>query len=59
MIERDRNQSEFTLSIGDYLGRAASDSRVTNGRQKASDHASTLRRIEDRYGVDRQIVAAI
>ena len=57
--ERDRNQSEFTLSISDYLGRAASDSRVTNGRQKAADHASTLRRIEDRYGVDRQLVAAI
>lgn len=59
VIERDRNQSEFTLSIADYLGRAASDSRVANGRAQAAAHARTLAAIEDRYGVERQVVAAI
>lgn len=32
VIERDRNQSEFTRTIWDYLDRAASDSRVRNGK---------------------------
>ena len=59
VIERDRNQSEFTLSMGKYLGRAASDSRVTNGRSSATRHATTLAAIEKTYGVDRQVVAAI
>ncbi len=59
VIKRDRNQSEFTLSVGDYLGRAASDSRVTNGRANAAKHATTLAAIESKYGVSKHIVAAI
>lgn len=59
VIERDRNQSEFTLSMAKYLGRAASDTRVENGRDNARRMASTLAAIEKRYGVDREYVAAI
>ena len=32
VIERDRNQTEFTRTLEDYLAIAASDKRVTNGQ---------------------------
>ncbi len=59
VIERDRNQSEFTLSMGAYLGRAASDTRVENGREKAREQARTLAAIEREYGVPAHIVTAV
>lgn len=59
VIEKDRNQSEFTKTIWDYLDTAVSDSRVRNGREAVARHASILDQIESYYGVDKEIVAAI
>ncbi len=59
IIKRDRNQSEFTKTIWDYLDTAASDDRVTNGRAAVAANADLLARIEAAYGVDRYVVAAI
>jgi membrane-bound lytic murein transglycosylase B len=59
VIERDRNQSEFTKTIWDYLDSAASDVRVENGRAAHRRHADLLQRIEARYGVDKEVVVAI
>lgn len=59
VIAKDRNQSEFTKTIWDYLDSAASESRIRNGREAMARHASTLAQIEAHYGVDRHIVAAI
>lgn len=59
VVRRDRNQSEFTKTIWDYLDTAASDARVENGKAALTQHARTLQAIEDRYGVEKEIVAAI
>ena len=59
VIERDRNQTEFTRSIEDYLAIAASDERVSLGRSMMQKYGGLLREIEVRYGVEPQIVAAI
>ncbi len=59
VIEKDRNQSEFTKQIWDYLDSAASDSRVTNGRKALRERRQVLERIEARYGVEKEIVTAI
>ncbi|WP_028094787.1 lytic murein transglycosylase [Pseudodonghicola xiamenensis] len=59
VIERDRNQTEFTRSLEDYLAIAASDERVSTGRAMMSRHGALLRRIEDRYGVEAQVVCAV
>ncbi|MWD27041.1 lytic murein transglycosylase [Aquicoccus sp. SCR17] len=59
VIERDRNQTEFTRTLEDYLAIAASDERVTTGRAKFARHADTLARIESTYGVEPRIVTAI
>ena len=59
MIRRDRNQSEFTKQIWEYLDSAASDTRVKNGRAAYRDHKRTLDRIEARYGVEAEVVTAV
>lgn len=59
IINRDRNQVEFTKTIWDYLDTAVSDQRVTNGRAAIAANADVLAQIEAKYGVDRHIVAAI
>ncbi|MCG7494123.1 lytic murein transglycosylase [Thalassobius sp. Cn5-15] len=59
VIKRDRNQSEFTKSIWDYLDSAASDKRVKNGRAALRDHRRVLDQIEQRYGVDKEVVTAV
>lgn len=59
VIRRDRNQSEFTKTIWDYLDSAASDARVSNGTAALRKHAALLDQIEARYGVDKDVVVAI
>jgi len=59
VIKRDRNQSEFTKTLWDYLDSAASNTRITNGKSAIAKHRSTLQRIEARYGVDAEVVAAV
>ncbi|QDY70884.1 lytic murein transglycosylase [Qingshengfaniella alkalisoli] len=59
VIERDRNQTEFTRTLEDYLAIAASDKKVSNGRQKLRQYSGVLSRIESRYGVEPQVVVAV
>lgn len=59
VIKRDRNQTEFTRTLEDYLAIAASDERITKGRAAYSRHRQTLNALEARYGVDARIIAAI
>ena len=59
VVERDRNQTEFTRTLEDYLAIAASDERVSKGRANARRHAGTLSRIEQRFGVPPEVVTAV
>ncbi|MEP6018696.1 MAG: lytic murein transglycosylase [Paracoccaceae bacterium] len=59
VIERDRNQSEFTKTIWDYLDTAASDARVRNGKNALSKQRDVLEAIEARYGVEKEVVVAV
>ncbi len=59
VIEKDRNQTEFKRSLEDYLNIAASDERVSLGRQKYGQYQGTLEAIEARYGVEGHVVAAV
>ncbi len=59
VVRRDRNQTEFTRTLEDYLSIAASDERVSKGRAAFARHRSTLAAIETRYGVAPEIVTAI
>jgi len=59
VVDRDRNQTEFTRSLDDYLAIAASDTRVTDGRAALRQHRGTLDAIAARHGVEPEIVTAI
>ncbi len=59
VIRRDRNQSEFTKQIWEYLDSAASETRVKSGRAALQKHRRTLDRIEARFGVEAEVVTAV
>ena len=59
VIERDRNQSEFSKTLWDYLDTAVSENRIANGQRALRDHAVLLDRIEQSHGVEKEIVVAI
>jgi lytic murein transglycosylase len=59
VVTRDRNQTEFSRTLEDYLSIATSDERVQKGRAAFARHRGTLNALEDRYGVDARIITAI
>ncbi|MBK0325945.1 lytic murein transglycosylase [Rhodobacteraceae bacterium F11138] len=59
IIRRDRNQSEFSKTIWEYLDSAASQTRISNGQSALRKHDSSLNAIEARYGVEKEVVVAI
>lgn len=59
VIRLDRRQAEFARPIWEYLDSAVSDTRLANGRKALADHGAVLSRIEARYGVPKEVVAAI
>ena len=59
VVERDRNQTEFSRSLQDYLAIAASDERISKGRAALARHSGALSEIEARFGVEANIVTAV
>lgn len=59
VIQKDRNQAEFKRYIWDYLDSAASPDRVNEGRKALRRHGRALGLIEKRFGVEKEVVAAI
>ncbi|MEO9651219.1 MAG: lytic murein transglycosylase [Roseobacter sp.] len=59
VIKRDRNQSEFSKTIWQYLSGATSDRRIANGKAALAKHDQTLQVIERRYGVEKEVVVAV
>jgi membrane-bound lytic murein transglycosylase B len=59
VIDRDRNQTEFSRTLEDYLAIAGSDERVTLGRAMYRQYSGALNAIENRYGVEPHVVAAV
>lgn len=59
VIRLDRRQAEFARPVWEYLDSAVSDTRLANGRKALADHGAVLSRIESRYGVPKEVVAAI
>ena len=59
VIDKDRNQGEFTKAIWDYLDKAVSDDRVSNGQNALRENRALLDRIEAAYGVEKEVVVAV
>ena len=59
VIDRDRNQPEFTMTWARYRGLVISDQRIANGRAALQTHRALLARVEDRYGVSPGVIMGI
>ena len=59
VIKADQSQPEFSRPVWAYLDSALSSQRVATGQRKLGEQRAQLARIEQRYGVDRHILAAI
>lgn len=59
VIELDRDQPEFKLSLDQYLSRVVRKSRVDKGRDMLSRHRSLLAEVYQRYGVQPRFLVAL
>lgn len=59
VIRLDRNQKHFKVSFEQFAASRISAGRIATGRKKMQQYASTLARIEQRYGVPGEVLVAI
>jgi lytic murein transglycosylase len=59
VIDKLNFQPEFRTPIWDYLAGLVDEERVAEGRVLLAQHADTLARVQDRYGVDPATVVAV
>ena len=58
IIKSDRNQSEFKLTLEQYLNRTVSADRIKNGIKKRGTYPTLLSHVENKYGVPRNVILA-
>ena len=59
VIEKLDYQPEFRSAIWDYLSGLVDEERVQEGQAMLARHADTLKRVEQRFGVDPATVVAV
>lgn len=59
VYELNDNQPEFSRGIWDYLDSAVSPTRINNGKTNYLENQRLFTLIENAYGVDAEIIAAI
>ena len=59
VIELDRNQPEFSLTLREYFERVAPESRIEKGRAKLAENRALLEAASARFGVEPQIIVAL
>ncbi len=59
VVELDRKQPEFTLTIDQYMSRVVSQVRVRKGRERLAKHAALLRKVAARFRVQPRFIVAL
>lgn len=59
VVELDRSQPEFTITLRQYLQRAISDARVNQARAKYAEHRKLLDEVGRKYGVQPRFIVAL
>jgi len=59
IIERDRNQAEFKLTLDIYLKRVVTPANIERGRMMARQHAALLQAVARKYRVQPRFILAI
>ena len=58
IVKSDKNQSEFKLTLEQYLNRTVSQKRIKNGRTMRGRYPTMLSRVESIYGVPPHVILA-
>ncbi len=58
IAKSDANQSEFKLTLDEYLGRTVNDARIANGKKMRTTYPTMLHRVESKYGVPPHVILA-
>lgn len=59
ILEFMDRQPEFTKAVWDYIDQLVAERRINQGREMFAQHRSLFQRIEQTYGIDPYVVAAI
>lgn len=59
VVQADQNQPEFVRPVWDYIDRAVTPRRITDGQAKRAENAALFSAIQAKYGVDADIIAGI
>ena len=59
VLQRDRAQAEFTLTLDTYMSRVVTRANIERGRTLAQRHRDVLARVAERYGVQPRFILAI
>ena len=59
ILERDRKQSEYTITLGKYRKRVITPNNIRVGLSKRNRYSNTLNRVAERYGVQPRFILAI
>ncbi len=59
VVQRDRHQAEFTLTLDTYMSRVVTDDHVARGREMMKTHRALLERVARKYGVQPRFILAI
>ena len=59
VIELDRKQPEFTLTLEEYLNNTVTEGRMNKGKKYNSEYNSLLNQISDEFGVQPRFILAL
>ena len=59
VVELDRMQPEFTLTLNEYLSNATPRSRVNEGKKLYIEHKEILNKIKKKYGVQSRFILSL
>ena len=59
VIELDRRQPEFTMTLKTYLSKVVSGTRVKKARQKLAEHKQVLAEVSEEFGVQPRFIVAL
>jgi membrane-bound lytic murein transglycosylase B len=59
VLDKDRNQPEFTMTFAQYLPKVVSAKRVADGRARMQQYAALLKKVGAAYGVQPRFIVAL
>ena len=58
IVKSDKNQSEFKLTLAEYLNKTVNTTRIARGRQMRAKYPTLLSRVDKIYGLPQHVILA-